>query len=279
MKKYTKAPLPFQGQKRRWRKEVEDFARQLPEGATVLDLFGGSGFLSHTIKYVRPDLRVIWNDYDDYASRLARIPQTNAYIARLREALKGYPAQTRIVNDSPEYKAVKDILAEAEQAGADMLTLYATLCFSGNVDYVVNKEKYYNNVPISDYSSDGYLVGVERVSTEYKVLLRAYEGAIILVDPPYLTTDSSRYSRREAGAYWGMTAHLELIEEVAKNRGRGFAFFTSSKSETLELAGIIRKYTGLDFPGANAKTTVKEHNTGIGKIVATEQMITNLTGL
>ena len=32
----------------------------------VIDLFGGSGLLAHTIKRERPELKVIYNDYDNY---------------------------------------------------------------------------------------------------------------------------------------------------------------------------------------------------------------------
>ena len=80
--RYTSAPLPFQGQKRMF---VREFARVLEEtfrGRTLfVDLFGGSGLLSRTIKDTLPDARVIYNDFDNYSDRLAQIPQTNAILA------------------------------------------------------------------------------------------------------------------------------------------------------------------------------------------------------
>ena len=83
--RYTSAPLPFQGQKRMF---VREFARVLEEafrGRTLfVDLFGGSGLLSRTIKDTLPDALVIYNDFDNYADRLAHIPQTNAILADIR---------------------------------------------------------------------------------------------------------------------------------------------------------------------------------------------------
>ena len=35
-----------------------------------LDLFGGSGLLSHHLKCRYPNNRVVWNDFDNYAERL-----------------------------------------------------------------------------------------------------------------------------------------------------------------------------------------------------------------
>ena len=79
MKKYNKAPLPFQGQKRDF---LKIFNRELEklcgdgEGWTIIDVFGGSGLLAHNAKYTCRKARVIFNDYDDYQSRLSRINET-----------------------------------------------------------------------------------------------------------------------------------------------------------------------------------------------------------
>ena len=50
MKKYTQAPLPFQGQKRRFLKPFKTALESFPADAVYVDLFGGSGLLSHTVK-------------------------------------------------------------------------------------------------------------------------------------------------------------------------------------------------------------------------------------
>lgn len=40
-KEYNSAPLPFQGQKRRFAKEYTKILRQYPDDAVFVDLFGG----------------------------------------------------------------------------------------------------------------------------------------------------------------------------------------------------------------------------------------------
>lgn len=46
-KQYNSAPLPFQGQKRMFAKEFIKVLQQFPDGTVFVDLFGGSGLLSH----------------------------------------------------------------------------------------------------------------------------------------------------------------------------------------------------------------------------------------
>ena len=81
---YKCAPLPFMGQKRYF---LRDFTQVLEmvsgEIDTVVDLFGGSGLLSHTAKRVLPDCRVVYNDFDRYDRRLAAIGQTNEILSCL----------------------------------------------------------------------------------------------------------------------------------------------------------------------------------------------------
>ncbi|MBQ9639565.1 MAG: hypothetical protein IJV22_08425 [Bacteroidales bacterium] len=41
-------------------KQLEGMAMQQKKGAVFVDLFGGSGLVSHTIKQARPDCRVVY---------------------------------------------------------------------------------------------------------------------------------------------------------------------------------------------------------------------------
>jgi adenine-specific DNA methylase len=40
--------------------------RQFDGHAVFVDLFGGSGLLSHIAKYEKSDATVVYNDYDNY---------------------------------------------------------------------------------------------------------------------------------------------------------------------------------------------------------------------
>ena len=74
---YLSAPLPFVGQKRMFVREFIKVLKQFPDDATFIDLFGGSGLLSHIAKRCKPNATVVYNDFDNYRRRLENIPRTN----------------------------------------------------------------------------------------------------------------------------------------------------------------------------------------------------------
>lgn len=49
-KTYLSAPLPFVGQKRMFARKFMKVLEQYPESTVFVDLFGGSGLLSHITK-------------------------------------------------------------------------------------------------------------------------------------------------------------------------------------------------------------------------------------
>ncbi len=71
MKKYhySQAPLPFVGQKRMFASEFRKVLKRFSDRTVFVDLFGGSGLLSHITKRERPDATVIYNDHDNYRER------------------------------------------------------------------------------------------------------------------------------------------------------------------------------------------------------------------
>ena len=54
-----------------------------------VDLFGGSGILSHWVKHIYPSSTVIYNDFDKYEDRCKQIKETNEILTRCREVCKG----------------------------------------------------------------------------------------------------------------------------------------------------------------------------------------------
>ena len=68
-------------------KHFIEVIKQYPPGTVFVDLFGGSGLLSHITKYYHPESRVIYNDFDNYRHRINNIesqPATLPYTAYLR---------------------------------------------------------------------------------------------------------------------------------------------------------------------------------------------------
>lgn len=93
---FTSAPLPFMGQKRRFINEFKEALKTFDSKTIFVDLFGGSGLLSHITKRERPDARVIYNDYDDYHIRLENIDKTNKLLADLRKLVVNIPKKHKL---------------------------------------------------------------------------------------------------------------------------------------------------------------------------------------
>lgn len=162
---YKCAPLPFMGQKRYFLRVFAEVLEQVEgEIDTVVDLFGGSGLLSHTAKRVLPGCRVIYNDFDRYDRRLAAVEDTNSILRTIKERLTGLQANQRLTD---EQRA--DVLAIVEEAQnrlgwVDILTIGRSVLFSGK--WVTSLEELrkhtmYNRVRPGAYECEGYLDGLE----------------------------------------------------------------------------------------------------------------------
>ena len=129
MKNYTSAPLPFMGQKKRFIREFRKALREFDHATVFVDLFGGSGLLSHVTKRERPDARVIYNDFDDYHVRLENIKRTNALLHDIRSIVGDYPTAKRL---TPQMRTtILDTVRSAEKTGyVDYITLSSSLLFS-----------------------------------------------------------------------------------------------------------------------------------------------------
>lgn len=239
IQKYNSAPLPFQGQKRSFVKSFINVISEFRHDCTFVDLFGGSGLLSHTTKFYKPKARVIWNDFDNYLNRLEIIPQTNILIAKLRDYLKDVPDKQRLSID--QKGGVLEIISHhiEEFGNIDFITISSNLLFSGN--YVktfeeFSKETLYCRVTSGQYRCDGYLQGVERESTDYMNLIDRYcniPNMVLILDPPYLTTDVSSYNDVK---YWDLKRYLNILDVI---KGYPFIYFTSDKSSIVDVASWI----------------------------------------
>ena len=238
-KQYFSAPLPFQGQKRMFAKEYIKVLKQFPDGTTFVDLFGGSGLLSHIAKCQKPNSTIIYNDFDGYQKRLSMLTETNTLLSELRE----------IVN-APRYKAILGVQREKVlecvrkyeriYGCVDYITLSSSILFS--MKYVttytdLEKETLYNNIKSTDYPPcDDYLDGLTITSCDYKEVFEKYKdvpNVVFLVVPPYLSTDSTTYKM-----YWRLSDYLDVLTILAGHR---FIYFTSNKSSIVELCEWIGK--------------------------------------
>lgn len=252
MRNYTQAPLPFQGQKRRFVKLFKQYLKAFENDAVFVDLFGGSGLLSHTAKQAHPNARVVYNDFDNYRERLAAVDITNGILEQLREVLKDYPQDKRIVG--PHKEQVLEVLRQANQEGyVDWITVSSSLMFSMNYGSCLKdfeSSSLYNSVRQSNYIVDGYLEGVEIVSLDYKQLFERFKSipnVVFFVDPPYLSTDSSTYN---SNGYWKLKDYLDVLHVV---HGQNYFYFTSNKSQIVELCEWISTVSDQANPFAKAE--------------------------
>lgn len=241
------APLPFVGQKRMFAREYIKVLEQFKDYTVFVDLFGGSGLLSHITKQMRPDAKVVYNDFDNYRKRLENIPRTNLLLADFRLLAEGVPRHKPITGEARERILERIGLEEKEWGYVDYITISSSLMFSMkyrmNLDGI-RKEVLYNNIRKADYAlCDDYLGGLEITSRDYREVFNEYKdmlGVVFLVDPPYLSTDVTTYSM-----YWRLSDYLDVLTVL---NGHSFVYFTSNKSSIVELCQWMGKNRTLGDP-------------------------------
>ena len=248
-KRYLSAPLPFPGQKRMFATQFCKVLKQYPENATFVDMFGGSGLLSHITRHEKPDATVIYNDYDNYRARLENIGRTNTLLSDLRDLVGNSPKHKRL--SGQKGKEVLERIALEETTGfVDYITLSSSLLFS--MKYIHNFEELqkmglYNNIRKQDYACDGYLDGLTVTSCNYKARYARYRDTpdtVFLVDPPYLYTEVGTYRMD-----WKMTDYLDVLTVL---HGNSFIYFTSDKSTILDLCEWMENHPAVRNPFRNA---------------------------
>ena len=241
------APLPFMGQKRMFAREYIKVLEGFKDARVFVDLFGGSGLLSHITKCKRPDATVVYNDFDGYRERLANIPRTNLLLADLRGIAKDVPRLKPIKGAARERILERLEREEREWGYVDYITLSSSLMFS--MKYKTNlegmrKETLYNTIRLTDYPlCADYLDGLAVVSCDYRELYERYKdvpGVVFLADPPYLSTEVGTYKM-----YWRLADYLDVLNVL---RDKPFVYFTSNKSQIVELCEWLGKNRTLGNP-------------------------------
>lgn len=260
---YNAAPLPFMGQKRRFVGEFKKAIGQFADATVFVDLFGGSGLLSHVAKQEHPDARVVYNDFDDFHLRLKNIPRTNSLLADIRNFMGGGISKEQRLPEELRMR-ILDRIAEDERSGfVDYITLSGSLLFSGR--YVtsleeLNKESFYHNIRQAEYTCDGYLDGVEIVKNDYRKLFELFKdvpNVVFLVDPQYLSTEVGTYK-----CYLKLADYLDVLKVL---QGHSYVYFTSSKSQIVELIDWFSRtqFDNNPFEGAERRefnVTINHHS-------------------
>lgn len=251
-KLYLSAPLPFVGQKRMFAKQFIEVIRQYPAYTVFVDLFGGSGLLSHITKHFHPESRVIYNDFDNYRLRINNIPRTNRLLESIRPIASQFDRHKPITGVAREQIFSLLEQEEKETGFLDLITLSSSLMFSMKYKMSIEGmrgETLYNNVRKNGYDPcRDYLAGLEIVSCDYRELFEEFKdtpGVVFLVDPPYLSTDVGTYRM-----YWRLADYLDVLSVLP---GHNFIYFTSEKSCIIELCEWMGRHPSLDDPFARCQ--------------------------
>ena len=233
-----KIPLPFQGNKSKHIKHFIKYVDTCP-ALTFVDLFCGSCYLSYVVHQLKPQARVICNDYDNYRERLTNVEATNQLLDSIRDVITPSEPKTKLSPD--ETQQVKDII-KGSNSFIDSITLSRCLCFSGNycstVDDLLKQTIYYNSLPKNLYNTQWYLdalEGVEFVRKDWHELFDQFandDTVCFIADPPYLGTDKSPYSSK----FWGLNDSMDTVMIL---KHKFFVYYTSEKSEILPLIEFL----------------------------------------
>lgn len=215
-------PLPFCDYKGHWGAELTEIARKLPKNCTVFDVFGGSGICAHYIKQARPDLDVVWNDFDNYRARLRNADKTERLRLHFLETL-GRPVPKGEIHTplTPErrqfvFDTIKQQLADFGFVDHQTVSRWFYLYSMKTYKLVSSTGKLYNRLPVVPIRLDacaGWLrdvlpcsVTFSGIDTPFKlpsgtVRPRDFipsQNALFVFAPPYLGTACNDYGNQEA---------------------------------------------------------------------------------
>ncbi|VXB84168.1 conserved hypothetical protein [Enhydrobacter sp. 8BJ] len=247
-KPYSKAPLPFIGQKRNFiktfRQVITDHIVGDGTGWTVVDVFGGSGLLAHNAKRLLPNATVIYNDWDGYAERLQNIDDTERLRQILFNQLTHVPRQKLLSTN--DRQTVIDILNNFD-GFIDVQSVATWLLFSGKQVRTLEElyqNTFYNTVRVSSFEPPtGYLDGLTITCESYTKLMARYKdkpNTLFLLDPPYLYTGQGAYKQEK---YFAMVDFLYLMSLTRPP----YIFFSSTKSELLDYLDYLKRLDGDDW--------------------------------
>lgn len=257
-------PLPFQGEKRFFARAFrETLAARFHgrgEGVTIVDAFGGSGLLSRIAKDTLPEARVICNDKDGFAERLAMIEETEALRQAGRRILDdaGVPQKGRI--PPPAAKALRRALRESIAANgrADVITFNCWVSFSSRPQPsnrpMAPTWARWPKRPLQIDVAKSWFDGIELRRCDFEPLLDEFAddpNAVFVLDPPYMQTDQAQYEHGNGGRF----GPFDFMRVMAAIRPP-FVFFSSEKSEGPKVieTSVRRSWPGHErftVPGAD----------------------------
>ena len=268
MKLLYKAPLPFLGQKRNWIRYLPELLQGILfdkgfsdyKNGIFVDMFGGSGLLSHNIKQIFPNAEVIYNDFDNFTDYLTN--ESADILKSVGKLLEPYfkkykHCEKTTANDAKEIRKIYYFVKNKYKEKLYLNLLHSCLWFGviawDNNKKIENRTNHYINskgLLNKNYKKEfsNYLTGLNVIKgVDFKELIQQYKdnkNAVFICDPPYLNTCTGHYKS---------DFDKNNFDFLVENIRPPFIAFSSMKNNLKEL--LLAK-----FP--NAK--YKEHNVYLG---------------
>lgn len=256
-----KAPLAFLGQKRNWIRYLPNLCSDKLldnnsfgkySNSTWVDMFGGSGLLSHNLKLLMPRANVIYNDFDGYTNYLTEesiqiLLEINSQIRVVLKKYEKYPKAIKLSDDDAQ--SIRTVIDAYYNYYGDKLyrrQVYSWIVFSAammdSIETIARKEKFWHRGRNGGAGSHfekhianwrNYLKGVNILKhVDFKILLDKYKNdknVVLIADPPYLNTTQGDYK----GGF-----NKEQFDYLIDNLRPPFIAFSSSKNE---LCNILKE--------------------------------------
>ena len=239
---FKRPPLQFIGNKFRFREQFVEQVSQFKNPEYIfIDLFGGSGYLSHVTKHVHPNNQVIYNDFDGYKNRVEQVEKTDKIIEELKAKFEanGVGYSDKASKELSDEIALMLKTKEENGEYVDWRTLSSQLCFTTSIsaNYEQMKGKYlYNKLRKRSIVTTDYFKGLTIVKDNWRNIYDKYKGndnVVWLLDPPYPST-----TQRQFAADISMKEVLDVIDIMFDEKH--VIYFCSDTSGVEEI--IMWKY-------------------------------------
>ena len=219
---------------------------------------------------MKPNNRIICNDYDNYIERLINIDKTNDLLNKINEIIQNNNIKHAEKIDIENTLKIKQLIQQTTYI--DINTISSNLLYSGsgvNTKVELLNKTYYNRLNNNSYNINkdiinNYIEGLEIVRCDWYELYNKYrdnDKVLFIADPPYFNTDCSGYKNTN----FSIQDTLQTLDILKHEK---FIYCTSPKSLLLEILAYLKSshniglhdYTVINVQKPNVNKTCKKND-------------------